>query len=239
MNYQAVIVAAGQGSRMGSNQNKVLLPLHSEPVIIHTLRVFDQDPSCRKIVLVVQNAEYHTFRSLIETYGITKKIDFAPGGAERQESVYHGLLALEDSDPDSIVLIHDGARPFVTRRGIAETAKQAYEYGAALLAVPVKDTIKQVDGQGQVADTPDRKSLWAAQTPQAFRLSLILRAHRAKTNHPFGATDDASLVEHLDLPVKVVMGSYRNIKLTTPEDMVVAEKFFEEEENNHAGWPRI
>lgn len=238
MEYQVVIVAAGQGSRMGMDRNKVLLPLHGAPVIVRTLQVFDNDVCCKGIVLVTQGTETELFRSLIEAYGITKDVMFASGGKERQESVYNGLSLLAGEDPDQVVLIHDGARPFIRKDRIAEVVEAAGRFGAALLAVPVKDTIKKVSG-GQVVDTLKRESLWSAQTPQAFRLSIILRAHRqGKINHVV-ATDDASLVEQLSLPVKVVKGSYRNIKLTTPEDMAVAEKFLEEEEKSHADRSRF
>lgn len=236
MNYQVVVVAAGQGSRMGADRNKVLLPLKGTPVIIHTLRIFEKDPCCEGIVLVVRESERDLFRGLFEKYGIHKVVALAAGGSERQESVFNGLKSLKSSD-DRIVLVHDGARPFIDRRRIAGVVEAADKHGAALLAVPVKDTIKQVDS-GKVRKTLERKSLWAAQTPQAFRLSVILRAYREGADRHFMATDDASLVEEMGMPVVTVSGSYRNIKLTTPEDMIIAEKFLEEEKEDACG-PRI
>lgn len=237
MDYQVVIVAAGQGARMGADVNKVLLPLKGEPVIVHTLRVFEHDASCAGIVLVVRRNEAGQFRKLLEEYRIHKIITLADGGSERQESVFNGLNCLKKPE-DTIVLVHDGARPFIDRIRIAEVVEAADKHGAALLAVPVKDTIKKVDGHS-VQKTLERKSLWAAQTPQAFRLSLITKAYREGAARHLSATDDASLVEQMGVPVVTVMGSYRNIKLTNPEDMIIAEKFLEEREKQDACRPRI
>ncbi|MCO7176840.1 2-C-methyl-D-erythritol 4-phosphate cytidylyltransferase [Sporolactobacillus kofuensis] len=228
MDYQVVVLAAGQGRRMGTGGNKVLLDLAGDPVIIHTLRVFETDPSCTGIVLVIRKDEREQFLNLIEGYHLKKVRKFVEGGKERQESVRYGLAAIE-TDQKSTVLIHDGARPFVTRQGITRVAEAAAEYGAALLAVPVKDTIKEAT-HFSVKRTLERKSLWAAQTPQAFRLSVIRRAHQESVETHFVGTDDASLVEQMGVPVKIVEGSYRNIKLTTPEDLVIAQIFLEREE---------
>ncbi|MCL1632365.1 2-C-methyl-D-erythritol 4-phosphate cytidylyltransferase [Sporolactobacillus sp. CPB3-1] len=225
MDYQVVVLAAGQGRRMGAGENKVLLKLAGCPVIVHTLRTFDTDPSCQGITLVTREDEQDQFRLLVAHYHITKVRTFAPGGSERQESVYFGLKALKGA-PDSIVLIHDGARPFLTHERIKAAAEAAAEYGASLLAVPIKDTVKQAE-DFQVERTLERESLWAAQTPQAFRLSLIREAHRKCADINFTGTDDVSLVERLGYSVRIVPGSYRNIKLTTPEDMMIAQVFME------------
>ncbi|WP_332238269.1 2-C-methyl-D-erythritol 4-phosphate cytidylyltransferase [Sporolactobacillus sp. KGMB 08714] len=237
MNYRVVIVAAGQGTRMGAEMNKVLLTLRGIPVIIYTLRVFEKDPDCAGIVLVIRESERKTFDELIRKYRISKVTEMTAGGRERQESVYNGLIRLGDYQ-DQIVMIHDGARPFVTRNQIVRVAEAADRCGAALLAVRVKDTIKQV-AYHKVSQTLERESLWAAQTPQAFRMSVIMQAHRAGRVKHFRATDDASLVEQLGRAVEVVEGSYRNIKLTTPEDMIIAEKFVQEEEKADANRPRV
>lgn len=225
MDYQVVVLAAGQGRRMGAGENKVLLDLAGAPVIVHTLRVFETDPSCKGIVLVIRNDEKEQFRALVEDYRLKKVRTFAEGGKERQESVRSGLAVIK-MDQEEIVLIHDGARPFITHREIARVTEAAAESGAALLAVPVKDTIKQVT-DFTVERTLERKSLWAAQTPQAFRLFLIRRAHQESLETHFMGTDDVSLVEQMGLPVKIVEGSYRNIKLTTPEDLVIAQTFLQ------------
>lgn len=236
MDYKAVIVAAGQGRRMGTPVNKVLLPLGDAPVIVHTLRVFDRDPDCSGIVLVVNHSEKRTMLDLLDRYAIEKVITLVDGGNERKDSVHNGLMQL--AGEEGIVLIHDGARPFVNSDRITAVTRAASQSGAAILAVPVKDTIKQVSGK-KIEKTLDRSSLWAAQTPQAFRLSIIMAAHRAGKVMNLEATDDAALVELSGHPVEIVKGSYRNIKLTTPEDLVIAEKFLREEEKTDARGPRI
>ncbi|WP_193379228.1 2-C-methyl-D-erythritol 4-phosphate cytidylyltransferase [Sporolactobacillus vineae] len=240
MSYYVVVVAAGRGTRMGADRNKVLLLLKGVPVIIRTLQVFENDPACGGIVLVVRKNEIPQFRKLTDTFEINKIMAFATGGPERQESVRNGLNVLEaqGAGQNSVILIHDGARPFIGQDRIAAVAEAADGQGAALLAVPVKDTIKQARGN-HVDKTLERKTLWAAQTPQAFRLSVILRAHDQGRKDQYQATDDASLAEHLGVPVTLVKGSYRNIKLTSPEDMMIAEKFIEEEETEHARRSRI
>ncbi|RYL89924.1 2-C-methyl-D-erythritol 4-phosphate cytidylyltransferase [Sporolactobacillus sp. THM7-4] len=237
MKYNAVIVAAGQGARMGAGKNKILLTLSGIPVIIHTLRVFENDPDCTGIVLVVNEPEKAAILELLNFYQVSKVIELVKGGKERQDSVYNGLSGLAGNGED-IVLIHDGARPFVTLRHIGRVVECASRSGAALLAVPVKDTVKQVSDR-KVLKTLERKSLWAAQTPQAFRLPVIMEAHRSAKKRNLMATDDASLVELLGQEVEIVEGSYRNIKLTTPEDMIIAEKFLEEEEKIDADRSRV
>ncbi|MCI1881376.1 MAG: 2-C-methyl-D-erythritol 4-phosphate cytidylyltransferase [Sporolactobacillus sp.] len=236
MNYQVVVVAAGKGSRMGAECNKVLLPLKGVPVIIRTLRVFEQDPDCIGVVLVVKEAESRRFSRLVDGCRL-RKVQLTAGGRERQDSVYNGLMRIDGSGAD-IVLIHDGARPFIDQGVIRRTAKAAEQFGAALAAVPVKDTVKRCDSEGYVTQTLERSSLWAAQTPQAFRLSEIVEAYRSAAAAHVTATDDASLMERIGRPVRTVMGSYRNIKLTTPEDMLLAETILEEEEH-HANRSRI
>lgn len=146
-------------------------------------------------------------------------LSIVSGGAERQHSVYNGLKAVKESD---FVLIHDGARPFITIEKIHELVKEANEHGAAVPAVPMKDTVKRVS-QGFVDETVERSSLWAIQTPQAFRVSLILEAHERARQEGYVGTDDASLVERIGKKVKVIEGNYRNIKLTTPDDLLFAE----------------
>ncbi|TMW70002.1 2-C-methyl-D-erythritol 4-phosphate cytidylyltransferase [Alteribacter natronophilus] len=220
-NYTVVIPAAGQGKRMQAGKNKQFLMLDNTPLVIHTLRVFDTDPACREIVLVVNDQETEAMQDLIATYKITKTIQVIPGGKERQDSVREGLKQI-DGDEGTMVLIHDGARPFVSRKRISELTAKAAESGAAVLGVPVKDTVKKAE-EGVVAETVDRTSLWAVQTPQAFQLPLILRAHEKAQAEGFAGTDDASLAEWQGEEVRIVEGDYSNIKLTTPEDMLFAE----------------
>ena len=219
MAYQVIIPAAGQGKRMGAGKNKLLLELDHTPVLIHTLNTFEKDDACTSILLAIHPQDQDAFTALLQKNGISKVAAFVPGGKERQHSVYHAVKTIKD---DGIVLVHDGARPFVDQELIASLIKAAEEKGAAVLAVPVKDTVKKV-AQGMVTETVERSSLWAIQTPQAFRLSILLEAHEKAMKDQFIGTDDASLVERLGLQVMIVEGNYDNIKLTTPEDLYFAE----------------
>ncbi|MFC0525687.1 2-C-methyl-D-erythritol 4-phosphate cytidylyltransferase [Pontibacillus salicampi] len=215
LSYQIIILAAGQGKRMKSDKNKQFLMLKGKPLIIHTLDIFYQDPYCQSIQLVVNPKEEADIQTLLKEYGYQERIAVVHGGAERQDSVFAGLAAC--TAEEGIILIHDGARPFVSLENVATLVNKAYEKGAALLAVPVTDTIKRVTESG--VTTLDRKELWAAQTPQAFRYSVILHAHKQAKEEGYLGTDDASLVERLNQPVEIVQGSYDNMKLTTPEDV--------------------
>ncbi|BBW98136.1 2-C-methyl-D-erythritol 4-phosphate cytidylyltransferase [Geobacillus sp. FSL W8-0032] len=219
MKYEAIVLAAGQGKRMNAGMNKQFLELGGEPLIVRTLKVFDGDARCAGIVLVVNPAERQRLAQLLERYRIRKVTALANGGQERQHSVYNGLQALKG---EGIVLIHDGARPFIRVRQLHELADAAVQDGAAIPAVRVKDTIKKANGLF-VEETIDRSSLWAVQTPQAFRLSLIMEAHEAAKRDGYLGTDDASLIERLGKPVRLLEGDYQNIKLTTPDDLLFAE----------------
>ncbi|KXG08707.1 2-C-methyl-D-erythritol 4-phosphate cytidylyltransferase [Anoxybacillus sp. P3H1B] len=219
MLYQVVIPAAGQGKRMKAGMNKLLIELQHQPVIIHTLKVFEQDDDCRGIIMVVNETERPLFVELLKKFGIKKVISIVSGGIERQHSVYNGLQAVKEGE---IVLIHDGARPFIRLEKIHELVKEAQEHGAAIPAVPMKDTVKKVRN-GMAEETVERSSLWAVQTPQAFRVSLVLEAHKRAQEEGYIGTDDASLVERMGKKVKIVEGDYRNIKLTTPDDLLFAE----------------
>jgi len=217
--YQVVIPAAGKGKRMKAGMNKQFIELRNEPVIVRTLKIFEQDDWCNGIILVINEAEREQFSELLERFSIRKVISMVSGGAERQHSVYNGLQAVKDSE---VVLIHDGARPFITIEKIHELVNAAGAGGAAVLAVPVKDTIKKVY-DNYVDETVERSSLWAVQTPQAFRVSLVLEAHERALLEGYTGTDDASLVERIGKKVQVIEGDYRNIKLTTPDDLLFAE----------------
>jgi 2-C-methyl-D-erythritol 4-phosphate cytidylyltransferase len=226
MNYHVVIPAAGQGKRMKAGKNKQFIQLRDIPVIVHTLRVFEQDSWCEEIILVVNKDEVDQFKKILASYHIQKVRSLVVGGAERQHSVYNGLQALKDT---GIVLIHDGARPFVTTESIHRLVKVAHEEEAAVLGVRVKDTIKRVQ-DGYIVDTIERSSLWAIQTPQAFLVSLIKEAHEHAQKQSFLGTDDASLVEQMGKRITVVEGDYDNIKLTTPEDLWYAEAILQKRE---------
>ncbi|MEK4145767.1 MULTISPECIES: 2-C-methyl-D-erythritol 4-phosphate cytidylyltransferase [Robertmurraya] len=219
MAYEVIIPAAGQGKRMGAGKNKLLLELNDIPVLIHTLRVFEEDKQCAGIILAIAPQDESSFRKLLKEYGIHKVAAMVYGGEERQYSVYNGLQA---ATTKGVVLVHDGARPFIDVHLIHQLVVAADEHGSAVAAVPVKDTIKRVQ-QNEVVETVDRSSLWAIQTPQAFRMSILKRAHEHALEINFLGTDEASLVEKLHYPVKIVEGSYDNIKLTTKEDLYFAE----------------
>lgn len=185
----------------------------------------------RKIILVINEREREHFQQLLTDYPFQTAIELVAGGDERQHSVYKGLKAVKQ---EKIVLVHDGARPFIKHEQIDELIAEAEQAGAAILAVPVKDTIKRVQDL-QVCETIERSSLWAVQTPQAFRLSLLMKAHAEAEYRGFLGTDDASLVEEMEGgSVRVVEGSYTNIKLTTPDDLTSAGAIMESESrNNH------
>ncbi|QIW78460.1 2-C-methyl-D-erythritol 4-phosphate cytidylyltransferase [Bacillus tequilensis] len=229
MRYDVVIPAAGQGKRMKAGRNKLFIELKGDPVIIHTLRVFDSHRPCEKIILVINEQEREQFQQLLSDYPFQTAIELVAGGDERQHSVYKGLKAVKQ---EKIVLVHDGARPFIKHTQIDELIAEAEQTGAAILAVPVKDTIKRVQDL-KVSETIERSSLWAVQTPQAFRLSLLMQAHAEAEHKGFLGTDDASLVEQMaGGSVRVVEGSYTNIKLTTPDDLMSAEAIMESESGN-------
>ena len=229
MSYDVVIPAAGQGKRMKAGRNKLFIDLKGDPVIIHTLRVFDSHRQCDKIILVINEQEREHFQHLLSDYPFQTSIELVAGGEERQHSVYKGLKAVKQ---EKIVLVHDGARPFIKHEQIDELIAEAEQTGAAILAVPVKDTIKRVQDL-QVSETIERSSLWAVQTPQAFRLSLLMKAHAEAERKGFLGTDDASLVEQMEGgSVRVVEGSYTNIKLTTPDDLTSAEAIMDSDSGN-------
>jgi 2-C-methyl-D-erythritol 4-phosphate cytidylyltransferase/2-C-methyl-D-erythritol 2,4-cyclodiphosphate synthase len=226
--YQVIVLAAGLGKRMKKGHNKQFIRFLDKPLIIHTLSVFESDPYCESILLVVNPAERYEMQKLIAQYEVKKASKLVDGGKERQNSVFNGLKALHNND--SVVLIHDGARPFVDHQSIHELVKTVKEKGAALLATPVNDTIK-TNEYGQLR-TLNRQYLYSAQTPQGFDYQLIMEAHDRAVEDEYIGTDDASLVERLGKGVQVVRGSYDNFKLTTPEDIKKAESLFLEKMNN-------
>lgn len=210
-NYSAIILAAGSGSRMAANQNKIFLKLGNKAIFEYSLDLFLSDSNCQAILLVGKPEERIYFSSFL-----SERVKFVSGGAERQDSVRHAL-ALVTSD---YVMIHDGARPFVTLSQLNLLKEQEN----AILAVPVKDTIKQVAQNHQIHQTVPRQALWAAQTPQFFETTLIKSMHDTAKLENFLGTDDASLVEQFAVDaVAIVNGSYENIKITTPEDLIFGE----------------
>ncbi|OUM99237.1 MAG: 2-C-methyl-D-erythritol 2,4-cyclodiphosphate synthase [Paenibacillaceae bacterium ZCTH02-B3] len=220
MRWGAVIVAAGSGKRMGARENKVFLPLGGKPILAHALAAFEACAAVESVVVVAAPGERERAAAVCAEAGCRKVSAIVEGGAERQDSVRAGLDAL---DTDG-VLVHDAARPLITPEKIEACRRAAEACGAAALAVPVHDTIKVTDGRGWIVATPDRRTLWAVQTPQAFRREELAEAHRLAVADGFRATDDAMLLERLGRRVAVVEGDYANVKITTPEDLELAER---------------
>ena len=225
MKKAAVIVAAGKGRRMGTEMPKQYLPLLGMPVLAYSIRAFQEYGVDKLIVVCAAGEEEYIRTEIAENYQLGAFI-LVPGGKERSDSVYQGLLAAEGTD---LVFIHDAARPLIDRDTIFRTEEAAVQYGAAVAAVPVKDTIKEADQDGFVERTPDRNRLWAVQTPQTFLYDEIRRAHElAIASGDHAITDDAGVVErYLKKPVRLVMGDYRNQKLTTPDDLKMLEGFLQ------------
>lgn len=218
----AVIVAAGTASRMGGI-DKVMAQLNGEPMIVHTVRAFQNCDAIREIVVVTRQDLIEPIMELC--HGFDKLRTVITGGASRQESVERGLSAL--SEGMELVAVQDGARPLITWQVIDRTVRAANTYGAAAPAVPVKDTVKVVRG-GVVEETPDRSTLQAVQTPQVFDLDLLKGALQKAKSDNAAVTDDCSAVERLGMSVKIVEGDERNIKVTTPTDLKIAQLFLEE-----------
>lgn len=222
MKTTAIIVAGGQGLRMQMPQRKQYLELDGLPVLAHTLKKFVTCPLISDICLVIPSEDHdYCLNSIIQPLSPLKPIRLVSGGNERQQSVFNGLKAI-DLKPDDVVLIHDGVRPFVTHQHIKDCIDSAIECGAAILAIPVSDTLKMADDCGMVEKTLDRYRIWAAQTPQAFSFGLIWQAHETAILNNVLGTDDASLVENLGKKVRLVQGSRNNLKITTQEDVLLA-----------------
>ena len=218
----AVVVAAGSSTRMG--MDKLMLPLDETPVIVYTLRAVQAAPSVGEIILVTREDLIVPMSQLCQDYAISKVAKVVLGGASRTQSVRLGTL--EVSGDAQVIAIHDGARPFVSAEVIERAVAQAMETGAAAPAVPVKDTIK-VAHDGVVESTPDRACLFAVQTPQVFESSLIKAALQKALDDGLELTDDCAAVERLGMKVALTRGDERNIKLTTPEDLAVAQAILE------------
>ena len=239
MKADAVIVSAGKGLRFVEGKSirvgttvvptpdrgkKQFYSLGGKPILAHSLDKFETCPLIRSILLVVGEEDMdYCLKEIVERYGFRKVSQIVPGGKRRQDSVKNGIDALpKDAD---IVAIHDGVRPFVTKAMIEDTIHSAVRHGAVALAMPLKDTIKVSNPDGTVLKTLDRESLWQIQTPQTFQVNVIKEAYYRAAEDGFVGTDDASLVEHLGVKVHILPGSYMNIKITTPEDLFLANLF--------------
>lgn len=231
----ALIPAAGVGKRMGAPINKQYLLLNGLPVVARTIAVFEQSPLIDAIYLVIPAEEIpYCQEHVVDACGFKKIAAIVPGGRERQNSVINGLRAMRGrvSDTD-VVLIHDGVRPLLTETMLADSITAARVHDGAVVAVPVKDTIK-IARNGIIQNTPPREDLWQAQTPQAFRFDKIFKAHLSAEADGFTGTDDASLLERNGGDLRIILGDYRNIKITTPEDLTLAVAFLTAMERERA-----
>ena len=222
--YTAIVLSAGKGSRMGSSVHKQYLLLCGRPVIYYTLKAFEESPVDEIVLVTGEGEEEYCRKEIVEKYKLHKVTKIVKGGKERYHSVFQGLSACEHTD---YVLIHDGARPFIGQEVIQHIMDEVQKKHACIAAVPVKDTIKKVDENGKVEDTPPRKSLYTVQTPQAFFYSLIYDSYQKMiADGREDVTDDAMVVEQeTGTKILLVEGSYQNIKITTPEDLAIAEAF--------------
>ncbi len=222
MRTVAIVPAAGSGNRMGRELSKQYLSLGGMPLLVHTLKVFEECPLVDGLLVVVPAQDVEFVRDTFLLPWRLKKVDgVIAGGKERQDSVRAGIEAL-DGETD-LVIIHDAVRPFITIELISQCVLAAREEGAVTAGVPVKDTVKEVAPDGRVLKTFDRSLMWLTQTPQAFRRDIIENAHRAAVRDGFRGTDDTSLVERLGIAVRMIRGEYSNIKITTPDDLIFAE----------------
>lgn len=227
MECSVIVLAAGSGKRMGTSVKKQYLEIQGMPVLAYSLRRFEKQPFIKEIILVTSPEEIsYCQENIVKQYGIRKVSRIVPGGKERCDSVYEGLKACGDT---AYVFIHDGARPFVSDTLLKTLYADVQKYSACIAAVPAKDTIKIADLEGNICDTPDRRFVWQAQTPQVFERSLILDSYKkALTEGAAGLTDDASCVEYSGTArIHLTKGSYDNIKITTPEDLIPARMLAE------------
>ena len=221
----AIVLAAGQGKRMHSKVQKQFLEIQGYPVLYYSLRCFQESPLIQDIILVTGEVSIsYCKEEIVQKYGFTKVSAVIPGGKERYDSVYAGLCECRDGE---YVLIHDGARPFVTEEILKRGLQKVKETGACVIGMPSKDTVKLSDEEGYVKETPNRKCVWTIQTPQIFLYSLIREAHDSIRQKDMSKiTDDAMVVEQeTGAKVALAEGSYQNIKITTPEDLDIAEAF--------------
>ena len=216
-----IVAAAGRGSRMKRAENKVFLPLLDKPILRYSIEAFLGRSDVAEVVVICAAHETEEMEMLVAPYRKTKPVKVVVGGSERQYSVANALRAVDRKS--ELILVHDGARPLVTDAVVQSVIDGAREHRASIAAVPVKDTIKTVDGQGMVVDTPPRSTLFAVQTPQGFDAQLLFDAYARAEEDGFLGTDDASLVERLGVRVATAQGDYQNIKITTPEDLIIGE----------------
>ncbi len=221
----AIVLAGGSGKRMGTKVQKQYLEIDGKPVLFYALNEFQKSAIIDEIILVVgEGQEEYCKKEIVDKYNITKVSQIVAGGKERFHSVWNGLQKI---DEEGYVFIHDGARPFVDETIIERVFESVKQYAACVVGMPVKDTIKIADAEGYAAETPERSKVWMIQTPQVFETNLVKQAYERLMEHEdVFVTDDAMVVETFtEHKVKLVEGSYENIKITTPEDLGIAEVF--------------
>jgi len=222
----AIIVGAGKGKRMGSKINKILLTLSGKPIICYTIEKFEDCAGIGQIILVVNKEDLNDIDELVKKYSYTKIIKIVEGGEHRQDSVYNGIRAIKDGKREDIIVVHNAANPFVSKKTISEAIENAMEFGAAAVAFKAKDTIKKVNRYGFVDKTLNREELWQMQTPQAIEYSLAVRAFVNAYNDNFYGTDDVSLVERIGHRIKIIESNIDNIKITNTDDMDFSNTLF-------------
>ncbi len=229
-----IIAAAGMSNRMGSKINKQFIWIDGKPVLGHTIEKFEKCKYIDEIIIVCKEEEIeYCRREIVRKYKFRKVSNIVRGGKERQDSIYNGILALNEKT--DIVLTHDGARPFVKTKNIEDGIRAVLEHGSCVIGVPVTDTIKVLKDEDTVETTPDRSRLWAAQTPQCFFKHILIEGYENAIKERYFGTDDSSIVERAGHKVKMIMGSYDNIKITTPEDIVIAESLSKDRDSIYKG----
>ena len=221
MNF-AIIVAAGKGKRMGKNVNKVFLPILNKPMIYHTIKVFDNCDSIDEITIVAQKNDFEKIKEIKQKYGFEKIKNIVEGGKERQDSVYNGLISIKNVKNEDVIVVNNASNPLVMENEIIECINEAKKHGAAAACFQLKDTIKKISN-GFVEKTIDRKNVFQMQTPQAIKYGIFIDAFRNAKNKKLKVTDDVSIVEAIGKKVKIVQCSYENIKVTTNDDLKIAD----------------
>lgn len=226
MFVSVIIAAAGNSTRYGTGNSKQFLLLEGVPVLIKSVQAFEQIDEVKGIIITARKQDFDVIESFLQQYNIKKVKSVVEGGATRQDSIAAAVKKV--SEETEIIAVHDGARPLVSKETIIGVIEKAVEKGAAACAVPVKDTIKIIDSSGKIVTTPDRASLRAVQTPQVFNFALYKEAIDKAVSESKQYTDDCQLIESMGHPVYLTDGDYENIKITTPDDLLVAEKFLSE-----------
>jgi len=215
-----IIVAGGKGERMGPDVDKAFLSLGAKPVLVYSLMAFEKCPDVEEVILVVRKERIESARRAVQMFGCKKVVKIVAGGNQRQHSVAHGLAELNEGS--EVVAVHDGARPCVMPSLISETIKSARQYGSGVAAVKITDTVKEVERGTTISQTIDRTKLWRVQTPQTFKVALLRKAFEMVAKKKIKITDEASSVELICDNVRLVQSSSSNIKITSPDDLVLA-----------------